>query len=96
MTIRDKLATMLRDELVRMGLSFVYFDGDNLIPVSGYWKSQDVYRWESAGLQMIHNATGSHMAMSISGWEPMTTIVRAGKLTITNTGVYGQYEADSA
>lgn len=64
---RERLAEMLRDELVRMGISFTYFDGEALEPVTGYWKSQDVYRWESIGLSLIYPETGREMHMSING-----------------------------
>lgn len=91
--VREKLAEMLRGELTRMGIDFVHFDGDALLPVKGYWKSQDVYRWESVGLDALHPETGGRMGMSINGWEAMTKIVRAGGVSLSADRMIFQYEA---
>ena len=77
---RHKLAEMLSAELTRMGIDHVPFDGDALEPVTGYWKSQDCYRWESIGLTAIVN--GRSALMSINGWDAMTKIIRSGGVSI--------------
>lgn len=92
---REKLAEMLREELKRMGVSFQYFDGSSLVPVSGYWKYQDVYRWESVGLYAFHPETGKLIPMSICGWHSMTQLVRSKSIEISRAyrGFANQFEA---
>ncbi len=93
---RHKLAKMLSAELDAMGISHQPFDGEDLIPVSGYWRSQDCYRWESVGLRAFHPDTGRPMSMSISGWEAMTKIVRSKGVRISQSprALPYQFEAD--
>lgn len=93
---REKLAEMLMAELGRMGVEYEPFTGADLIPVTGFWKSQDCYRWESVSLRVLSPSTGAPtVIMSISGWEAMTKIVRSGGVKIEKAyrGFPFQYEA---
>lgn len=91
---RHKLAELLRAALTAEGIEFLPFDGESLIPVRGYWKRQDVYRWESVGLKAIRH--GKVLGMSICGWGKMTDIVRSGGAVLSqhHRDLPCQFEAD--
>ncbi len=92
---RHKLAEMIQNKLTEMGVEHRPFDGNDLLPVTGYWKSQDCYRWESVGLRAV--VDGREINMSVCGWEPMTTCIRAKNITIGKAfnGLPYQYEVYS-
>lgn len=93
--VREKLAEMLMLELTAKSIDFFPFSGDDLLPVTGYWKSQDCYRWESLGLKARHE-NGCVVHMTISGWATMTSIVRSGGVNIERAfrGLPYEFEAD--
>lgn len=92
-SVRERLASMITDAFRLEGLEVVPFDGENLITVSGYWKQQDVYRWESVGLNLVNPETRRKIPMSVSGWDTMTRIVRSGGVELTRIDLT-MYEAD--
>jgi hypothetical protein len=49
------------------------FHVEFLTPVSGFWKKQDVYRWEG-----VVTAPDRHGRYSIGCWDTMTRCVRYG------------------
>lgn len=91
-SVRERLASMITDAFRLEGLEVVPFDGGSLIPVSGYWKKQDVYRWESLGLILIYPETRKKLSLSVSGWDTMTRIVRSGGVELECLS-FGEYEA---
>jgi hypothetical protein len=97
LTVREKLVQMIAAELAVMGIQMEPFTGDDLVPVTGYWKAQDCYRWEAVGLTFLHAETGNPMRLSLSSWETMTDIVRSKGVKIERTyrGLPYEFEAHS-
>jgi len=94
--VRELLAEKVKRLLTDAGIDFMPFDGDSLVPVSGYWKKQDVYRWESVGLCCRHEVTGRPMQMSVCGWSTMTECVRSKNLVLTEPDMPHMFEVDPA
>lgn len=97
LTTREKLAQMVAAELDTMGIQMVPFTGDDLEPVSGYWKAEDCYRWEAVGLRFVDPETGRTLPMSLGSWETMTAIVRSKGVVIARLprGLPTEFEAHS-
>lgn len=86
---RHRIATMLSEAFERAGVHVLPFDGDNLIPVSGHWKKEDCFRWETVGLKMINHASGNSMGLAVGSWDTMTSILKSGGLDLTQERLGG-------
>ncbi len=69
-TMRERLAVLL----CREGFAVTEYD---LIPVTGYWKRADVYRWESVGAKRNADPMNG-LGVTIVSWDTMTECVRNG------------------
>lgn len=92
---RQKLAERVRELLIEKGIDVNGFDGSNLIPVTGHWKGEDCYRWESAGI--THNIPGGSQSLplSVASWSPMTACIRAKSLVLSQDKAF-TFEVDPA
>lgn len=86
MTIVEELESILISEFERRGIYTIVLT--RLQPVSGYWRSQDVYRWEaSAKAESIPpNWKAKPRLVSIVSWEAMTDVVRAHRRFLRGKG----------
>ncbi|MFT9299073.1 MAG: hypothetical protein ABF542_13300 [Gluconobacter sp.] len=87
--MRHKTAAMLSKAFERVGVNVLPFDGRNLMPVTGHWKKEDCFRWETIGLKMINSASGNAMGLSVGSWDTMTDILKAGGLDLTQERLGG-------
>jgi len=87
MSIIDELDALLVEEFQRRGL-YTLIAMISLTPVSGCWKSKDVYRWEgSARAESIPpNWNAKPRVISIVSWETMTNVVRAHRRFLRGNG----------
>ena len=70
MTPKERLAKELTKILESIGHS-VY--PNRIHPVSGYWKKQDVYRWEA-----FTTPSGDVISKAINSWDTITDCLKYG------------------
>lgn len=89
---RHRAAQMLAQAFMASGVDVAPFDGSNIIPVSGYWKAQDCWRWESTGLMRVNPVSGNKMGLSVGSWDTLKSIIRAGGIDLVQEHI-GSWEA---
>lgn len=89
---RQRAAKILAEAFASAAVTVEPFDGSALVPVSGYWKSQDCWRWESVGLMRVNPVTGNKMGISVGSWDTLRSIVSAGGIDLVQEHI-GSWEA---
>ncbi len=49
---------------------------EDIIPVSGFWKRVDVYRWQASFYRKSRYTNGDRIPMSIGCWDSLTEFVK--------------------
>jgi hypothetical protein len=84
--LRTKLAALIQAAFKAQFNMTVNVDGADLHPATGAWRTNvmlDVYRWEGSGYWTDHDHKGRGLMVSIDSWEPMTALVKHGRVKIS-------------
>jgi len=87
-----RTANKIRDMLEAMGMDFRFF-----VFATGYWASQDVYRWEAFGTSRGTGAFSSvpaGMNVSVAAWEPMSRSALGFSLSYNARDTLGHFETN--
>lgn len=75
--LRKKVAELLSHECGHA------IEPENVVPVTGFWKSEDVYRWE------VCQPVSENRVVMLGCWTSMADFVRDARNGITFSDLYG-------